>query len=243
MKTVLITGATSGIGLSCVELFARNGWRVVCLGRNLVGLDVALSVARAAGGEALAFPVDFASDNAAHELFRVHGTEIGLIDALINSAGVADAAKIEDVSDAEWERTFRVNVTAAFAMVREALPALEKSDAASVVNVSSIAGRLRSISLSAAYSTSKAALLGLTRHLAGELGPRGIRVNCVCPSQTLTPMLNEALSPEGQEKLAASIPLRRLARPEEQAAAIYFLCTPASSYVNGAILDVNGGIL
>lgn len=242
-KTVLITGATSGIGFECVRVFAKEGWRVVCLGRNPTRLNEAVGVATALGAEAMGLLADFSEPGAAADLFRRHADAIASVDALVNSAGVAAVTRAEELSDMSWEETFRINVTAAFGMVREALPFLSNGTAPSVVNISSIAGRLRSVSLSCAYSASKAALIGMTRHLAGELGPRGIRVNCVCPGQTFTPMLAEALSSDGQEALARSIPLRRLAKPEEQARVVYFLCTPDASYINGAIIDVNGGVL
>lgn len=242
-KTVLITGATSGIGFECVRIFAEKEWRVVCLGRDPARLNEAVGAATALGAEAIGLAVDLSEPDAAADLFRRHADVIASVDALVNSAGVAAVAKTEELSDKAWEATFRINVTAAFGMVREALPFLSKATAPSVVNISSIAGRLRSISLSCSYSASKAALIGMTRHLAGELGPRGIRVNCVCPGQTYTPMLTGALSPDGQEALARAIPLRRLAKPEEQARVVYFLCTPDASYINGAIIDVNGGVL
>ena len=111
-----------------------------------------------------------------------------------------------------------------------------------IVNIS-IAGRLRSISLSCAYSSSKAAIIGMTRHLAMELSPYEIRVNCLAPGQTITPMLNSALSEEGQKNLAKKLPLKRLANPLEQAKIIYFLSSSESSYINGAIIDSNGGAL
>ena len=242
-KTVLITGATSGIGYSCAELFAKEKWRVICLGRDRRKLEEIVALVQQRGTESLGFEVDLSKLDESKAFFEQNGDQVGVIDALINSAGVAPKAKIEETSDADWEDTFRVNVTAAFGMIREALPYMRKSEAPSVVNISLIAGRLRSISLSCGYSTSKAAMIGMTRHLAGELGPDGFRVNCICPSQTKTPMLDDALSQEGKKALAQSIPLRRLAQPEEQAAVIHFLCSPAASYMNGAIIDVNGGVL
>ena len=112
----------------------------------------------------------------------------------------------------------------------------------SIVNISSIAGRTRSISLGCHYTTSKSAIIGMTRHLAAELGPKGVRVNCSAPSQTLTPMLKKALSKKDQILLSKKVPLKRLGLAREQAEVIYFLCSNKSSYINGAIVDVNGGL-
>lgn len=243
-KTVLITGASSGIGLACVQLFAENGYRILALGRDPDRLEEAVRDAIDRGAsEALGFSVEMEKTDAVGDFFRREATKISRIDCLVNSAGTAEQGATGDVSDEDWERIFRVNVTATFAMIRESLPYLTKSTDAAVVNLSSIAGRSRSISLSPAYTASKAAIIGMTRHLAAELGTQGIRVNAVCPSQTHTPMLEEALSPEGRAELASKVPLKRLAMPIEQAQIILFLCSSASSYMNGAIVDVNGGLL
>ena len=110
-----------------------------------------------------------------------------------------------------------------------------------IINFSSIAGRNRSLVSGVHYTSSKAGIIGLTRQLAYELGPKGINVNAVCPSQTLTPMLSESMSEEQQKKLSADIPLRRLATIEDQVGPVVFLCSELSNYINGAILDVNGG--
>ena len=243
-KTVLITGASSGIGLACVRVFAENGYRILALGRNADRLNSVVKDALERGApEALGFSVDMEKPDAAGNFFRDNASAISRVDCLVNSAGTAETGVTPEVSDEDWERMFRINVTAPFAMIREALPYLSKSTDAAIVNVSSIAGRLRSISLSPAYTASKAAMIGMTRHLAGELAGQGIRVNATCPSQTHTPMLEGALSKQGQEELAATVPLGRLAAPQEQAKVILFLCSPDSSYMNGAIVDVNGGLL
>lgn len=243
MLNVLITGATSGIGLACVRRFTEQGWRVICVGRNQRRLDESVRIA-CEFGEQHAFGIcaDLGESGVTKTIFQNYASQIGPLHALVNSAAIATLGECQNISDNDWEELFRVNVTASFAMIRDALPLLQQAESPAVVNVSSIAGRFRSISLNCAYSASKAAVIGMTKHLACELGPQGIRVNCVCPSQTLTPMLIKALSIEKQTALANSIPLRRLAKPEEQAAVIYFLCTPDASYVNGAIFDVNGGI-
>ncbi len=243
-ETVIITGASSGMGLACVSTFARRGCRIVCLGRDPERTKQAVSEAERAGAHsALGFEVDFTDLDAIPRFFSDATETLGTVDYVVNSAGIAELGAVAELSEEAWERVFRVNVTAAFSMIKHALPHLLKSDRASVVNVSSVAGRLRSISLGAHYSASMAALIGMTRHLAGELGPQGVRINATCPSQTETPMLMRALSPEGRAALAKTVPLRRLATAPEQADVISFLCSPQSSYVNGTILDVNGGIL
>ena len=136
-----------------------------------------------------------------------------------------------------------VNLSSIFQIIKISIPLLELSKYPSIVNVSSIAGRTKSLSLGCHYTTSKSALFGLTRHLAAELGEKKIRVNCIAPSQTHSQMLDDALSKKEQADLARKVPLKRLAMPNEQASIIYFLCTKKSSYINGAIIDANGGQL
>ena len=243
MKTVLVTGATSGIGEACVLKFSKEGYRIIGLGRDSKRLEKVRVDALSNGAKACRmYAVDLLNLDEIDTLFK-DIADIEHIDALINSAGTACRNRIEDITISEWDEVMRINLTAPFAMIQAALPWLLKSDYPSIVNISSIAGRTRSISLGCHYSTSKAAIIGMTRHLAAELGPRGIRLNCTAPSQTHSPMLDAALSKEGQASLAKAVPLGRLSTPGDQAEVVYFLCTPAASYINGAIIDVNGGLM
>ena len=241
-RTVLITGATSGIGLSTALLFLKKNWNVVCLGKKERSFD--LIKKKLQNDNNIEFhAVDFSHPNSIKEFFKKKNFQFKFIDALVNSAGIASKTKVEFITEEEWEEIFRVNVTSSFITIKESIKYMDISRAPTVVNISSIAGRFRSISLSCAYSTSKAALIGMTRHLAMELSDHGIRINCLAPGQTLTPMLKDALSEQKQKELASKLPLKRIANPEEQAQIIYFLCSSESSYINGAIIDSNGGAL
>lgn len=243
MKTVLVTGATSGIGEACVAKFSKEGYRIIALGRDKEKLERVRVNSLSMGAENFkSFSVDFQDLDKINSFFK-RLDDVECIDSVVNSAGVAYARRVDDMTINEWDETMRVNVTASFVITQAALPWLLKSKNPTVVNISSIAGRTKSISLGCHYSTCKAAVIGMTRHLAAELGPRGIRVNCIAPSQTHSPMLDSALSKEDQRKLSEKVPLRRLGTVEEQAEVIYFLCSRASSYINGAIIDVNGGLL
>ena len=243
MKTVLVTGATSGIGEACVYKFSKEGYRIIGLGRDSKRLEKVRVDALSNGAKACRmYTIDLLNLDEIHTLFE-NMVDIEHIDALINSAGIAYMSRVEDITISEWDEVMRVNLTAPIVIIQAALPWLIKSDNPSIVNVSSIAGRTRSLSLGGHYSTSKAAIIGMTRHLAAELGPRGIRLNCTAPSQTHSPMLDAALSKEGQASLAKTVPLGRLGTPNDQAEVIFFLCTPSASYINGAIIDVNGGLM
>jgi 3-oxoacyl-[acyl-carrier protein] reductase len=237
-KNVLITGASSGIGEASAILFAKDGHHVFGVGRNEKTLN---AIKNKAIGQFTPVVCDLAKSDQIEK--AVDQLSVDTIDALVNCAGVGKKGPIAELSLEQWNETMQVNVTASFLFVRHCLPLLMKSSFPSVVNVSSIAGRLRSLSLGSDYSTSNAALIGFTRHLAGELGPLGIRVNATCPSQTETPMLESALDTKQKKELAERVPLRRLATAVEQANVILFLCSESASYLNGAIIDVNGGLL
>ena len=243
MSTVLVTGASSGIGMACVKKFSKKGYAILALGRDKKKLEIIQKDALSLGAQdCKVFSINFQNLDEINILFEKL-IDIEQIDALVNCVGIAYKSDIDSITLKEWDEVMRVNVTAPFILIQRALPWLLNSDNPSIVNISSIAGRTRSISLGCHYSASKAAIIGMTRHLAAELGPKGVRVNCTAPSQTNSPMLDSALSKEDQEKLARTVPLRRLAKIEEQAEVIYFLCSSASSYINGATIDVNGGLL
>ena len=243
MKTVLVTGASSGIGEACVLKFAKEGFRIIGLGRDAKRLEkVRLNALSSGAKDCRMRSIDLLNLDEVQTLFE-NMTGIEHIDALINSAGIAYTERVEDITISKWDEVMRINLTAPLFMIQAALPWLIKSDNPSIVNVSSIAGRTRSLSLGCHYSTSKAGIIGMTRHLAAELGPKGIRLNCTAPSQTHSPMLDAALSKDGQASLAKTVPLGRLGTPNDQAEVIYFLCTPPASYINGAIIDVNGGLM
>ena len=241
MKKVLITGGTSGIGKACVDKFFNEGWNIILIGRDSDKLN-SLVQSYEGADRFQTYLCDFLNIQETEEIFLQISKENSEIHALINSAGICQKNTLENISIEEWNSIYQVNVTVPFVAIKNTLSSLEKAGG-SIVNISSIAGRLRSISLGAHYSSTKAALIGLTRHLAAELGPKGIRVNATCPSQTKTPMLDQALEQAAQDQLAKGIPLKRISAPEEQASAVYFLCQEDASYINGAILDVNGGQL
>lgn len=243
MKTALITGASSGIGTACMLRFAAEGYQVIGIGRDEKRLLEVRELSLQAGA---ADCVIYATDIGKLDDLSDIGKKLGLkskLDVLVNCAGVAYIRKIEETSVKEWQEVMNINMSSAFFLIQALLGFLERSEYASIVNVASIAGRTRSLSLGCHYTTSKAAMIGMTKHLAAELGSKKIRVNCTAPSQTISPMLDDALSQEQQDQLAQKVPLGKLGEIHEQADVIYYLCTPQASYINGAIIDVNGGLL
>ena len=179
------------------------------------------------------------------------------MDVLANVAGIGDTAGQETIAaldDGRWHAVLAVNLSGPFFLCRAVIPSMVERGHGAIVNVSSLAGRSKSALGGLAYSTSKAGLLGLTRHLAFDYGPRGIRVNAICPGAVDTPMLraggvaaarSAAEEAARRERLAAYqyfMPINRITTPAEQAAAIAFLASDEASYINGVALDVNGGL-
>ena len=166
---------------------------------------------------------------------------LGKVDILINNAAINYCKPIEEISLNEWNGVIDTNLTSYFYIIKKCLPKMDRGS--KIVNVSSIAGRSKSLVSGVHYTSSKAGLIGLTRQLAQELGPKGININCVCPSQTLTPMLKRSMTDEQLSDLESNIPLRRVAQVSEVVKPILFLCSDDASYIHGACLDVNGGQL
>ena len=163
------------------------------------------------------------------------------IDFLINVAGINFCKKIEDIEFDEWDAVLNTNLRSFYYLIKKSIPLMKAGS--KIVNVSSIAGRNKSIVSGVHYTSSKAGIIGLTRQLAYELGPRGINVNCTCPSQTLTPMLKQSMNEQELNDLTTTIPLGRLATVSDQVGPIVFLCSELSNYMTGSILDINGGQL
>jgi 3-oxoacyl-[acyl-carrier protein] reductase len=158
----------------------------------------------------------------------------------VNNAGIWKGAAIDEMSDGDWSEMLDVNLTGTFHCIRAAVPAMKSAGAGRIVNVSSTAGQ-RGEAFHAHYAATKGAVISLTKSLATELAPHGITVNCVAPGWVETDMTAESLSGPEREAILSSIPLRRVARPEEIAGAVVFLASDLASFVTGEILNVNGG--
>lgn len=240
-KTLILTGASRGIGHATVKRFSSAGWRVITCSRHAFPEDCPWE----AGPEdhIQVDLSDLSNTLAAIEEMRVRlKDQGGRLNALVNNAAISpkgeDSARLGTIGTTleDWQTVFQINFFAPIMLARGLVEELKLAHGA-VVNVTSIAGGRVHPFAGAAYATSKAALASLTREMAHDFGPLGVRVNAISPGEIDTSIL----SPGTEKIVREQIPMRRLGEPEEVAKAIYFLCTEQSSYVNGAELHINGG--
>ena len=237
-KTLLLTGASRGIGHATVKRFSSAGWRVITCSRHPFPEDCPWEA-----GEDDHIQLDLADPKSTIDAVEEIKRRLvgGRLDALVNNAGISpkgpEGERLSTLTTdlRTWGQVFHVNFFAAIVLARGLVEELTAAKGA-VVNVTSIAGSRVHPFAGAAYATSKAALAGLTREMANDFGPLGVRVNAIAPGEIET----DILSP-GTEELAKQLPMRRLGTPEEVARTVYYLCTDASSYVNGVEIEINGG--
>lgn len=241
-KNVLITGGSRGIGRAAAELFAAEGWGVAINYRaskkEAEGLADAL---RGKGAHAAVFMADVADMDAVADLVKRCEEEFGQIDLLINNAGIAQQKLFTDLTPRDWERMFAVDVTGVFNCCRCVLPAMIRRHSGGIINVSSIWG-ICGASCEVHYSAAKAAVIGLTKALAKEVGPSNIRVNCIAPGVVDTEM-NKALTEDDREALCEETPLGRFAAASDIARTMLFLASPAADFYTGQVLSPNGGFV
>jgi 3-oxoacyl-[acyl-carrier protein] reductase len=242
-RTALLTGAASGMGRATAQLFADEGAAVAVSDVDADGAASVASEIEAAGGRAIGLQLDVGDPEEIRSVVDDVRSRLGPIDILVNNAGVIGAGPIDAESyDSIWEHTLRINLTAHARLVRVCLPDLARNAEGRVVNIASTEG-LGASAFASPYTASKHGVVGLTRALAVELGARGVTVNCVCPGPIRTGMT--APIPDEQKRRFARrrVPLRRYGEPEEVAHATLSLALPAASYINGAVLVVDGGML
>jgi NAD(P)-dependent dehydrogenase (short-subunit alcohol dehydrogenase family) len=233
-KTVLITGATSGIGRAAAEQFAAAGAEVVISGRDEARGREVVDTVTAAGGRARFIAADLSDAESARTLAEAAGK----VDILVNNAAIFPFGPTHELPIEDLRRVFEVNVTSPFVLTGALAPAMGANGGGAIVNVSTMVASFGLPGMSG-YSSSKAALENLTKVWAAEYGPQNVRVNAVAPGPTRTP--GTAVMGDGIDQLAATLPLGRAASPEEIANTIVFLASDEASFINGAIVPVDGG--
>ena len=241
-QAALVTGAASGMGRATALLFADEGARVAVVDLDGAGAKRVADEIRAAGGDAEGFALDVTDAARIEPVVREVVARFGRLDVLVNNAGVSLPTAIDaEGFEERWERTLAVNLTAQARLVRACLPHLRAHGAGRIVNVASTEALGATAALSP-YTASKHGVVGLTRALAVELGASGVTVNCVCPGPVHTGM-TAVIPDEAKQKFARRrVPLRRYGDPEEVAHMTLSLVLPAASFVNGAVLVVDGGL-
>ncbi|NVJ06739.1 3-oxoacyl-[acyl-carrier-protein] reductase [Myxococcus sp. AM001] len=241
-KVVLVTGGSRGIGRACAVAFAKAGASTVVIsyaGNEAAAQEtVALLQAEGAKAEAIRFDVSdsAACASAVDGIVKGHGR----LDVLVNNAGVAVDGLVMRVKDEDWDKQLDTNLKGAFSLIRAVSRPMMKQKGGAIINITSVVGEMGNGG-QAAYSASKAGLIGLTKSVARELSSRNIRVNAVSPGFIGTDMTHQ-INDEMRQKMLEGIPLGRLGNPEEVAGAVVFLAGDAASYITGEVLKVNGGM-
>ncbi|HTB72876.1 MAG TPA: SDR family NAD(P)-dependent oxidoreductase [Polyangiaceae bacterium] len=239
-RVAFVTGGSRGIGAATCRMLANNGVRVAVNGRDPTAIEGVVRAIRDQGGEAIGSPADCTNSAALADAFDTVHRELGDVDILVAFAGGSgEPTPFLRMSEEKWRSAVDANLTATFLTIRTFAPVMVERRRGAIVTMSSSAGRLPGLA-SPPYAASKAAVVMLTGHLARELAPMGVRVNCVAPSAIMNDRLAK-LPAEKLREIAAGFPLGRLGAPEDVALATLYLVSDSSSWVTGVTLDISGG--
>ncbi len=241
-KIALITGAGGGFGRAMSLVFAREGARIFATDRHEERAQLTASAVTKAGGEATAIRVDVADKDDIASLLKTIESDAGRLDVLVNNAGITQREDFRHITDEQWQEIFDINLTAAMRLSRDGLSLLKVSGRSSIINISSIMERVHVRQLSA-YSTTKAALAGMSRAMAVEYSAFNVRVNYLCPGYAETAMTDRILrNPAVRKGLLDRTPLNRFATPDDVAHAALFLASDEAAFITGEGLTVDGGM-
>lgn len=238
----LVTGAGSGIGRAIARRLAAGGATVAAADINTARAEETVALIGADGGQAFALVADVGDPVSAKGMVAEAVKRMGGLDALVNNAGVSGIGWVENLTEAEMDRIFRVNLNGVMRVTAAAAPHLKKSGRGRIVNLSSVEG-IRGSGLLSVYGASKAGVIGFTRANALELGRFGVTVNALCPGPIETEMLAPLVADEkGRSKFIKGVPMKRLGKPEDVAGAVAFLVSDEASYITGTTIVIDGGM-
>jgi 3-oxoacyl-[acyl-carrier protein] reductase len=239
-RTAFITGASRGIGRACAMALSDAGARVAVAARNADQLEELASQIRSEQREAFPIAVDMTSADSIKEALAKTAKDFGPVSILVNNAGITKDGLAMRMKKDDWDSVIATNLTGSFLAIQQVLPAMMRERWGRIINISSVVGKSGNPG-QANYVASKAGLIGLTKAIAQEMASRNITVNAVAPGYIETDMTH-GLSDELKTKMLDHIPLKRIGRPEDVAAAVRFLASEEASYITGHVLDVNGGL-
>ena len=242
-KVAVVTGGSGGIGAATCRLLAANGARVAVNGRDRTRLQAVVDAIREGGGEAVGVDGDCTDPAAVERLRQVVERELGPAEVLAAfvGGGQAHPGPVADVPQEDWQSTLDGSLTATFLTLKSFLPGMIQRGRGAIVTMASSAARLPGLGAPAPYMAAKAGVVMLTRQVASEAGPHGVRANCLAPHTILTEQIERVAPQEWRERMAAAVPLRRLGTPEDVAQAAVFLASDSAAWLTGVTLDVAGG--
>ena len=237
MQTVVISGGTSGIGLATADIFLKNGWNTVLIGRDTEkGMQVKQQLGETYSPTQVAFiQADISKSSEVEHAKQITLNKFKTVDAIINNAGIVIHGEVHETSEEDWDKIFDVDVKGTFLVSKAFLPTMIEQDHGSIVNISSVSGMAGDRAM-VAYNAAKGAIINMTRAMAIDYGKNNIRVNVVAPGPTNTPLFHQ-----DKQKFAKNSPLNRIVEPEEVTAAIYFVASPAASAITGEVIPVTAG--
>ena len=248
-KIAIVTGGTKGIGSACAKGLYERGANVVIASRNIENAEGLATDFKACAekkgssskGCLVAVQADVSVVSDIEYLVGVVSKHFGKLDILVNNAGIMQTTSIEDMTEEEWDQVLAINLKSVFFMTQKALPLLKAGGGGMVVNIAALAGRNGGFVNGLAFTASKSGIIGLTKGFAARLASDGICVNAIAPGMTDTGIL-DTLNKEQKATLTQKIPVGRLGKPEEIAAAAVFLCSEEAKFITGAVIDINGGM-
>ncbi len=242
-KVALVTGSSRGIGAAIARLFAQEGAKVVVHGRDAAALSAVCDEIKRAGGQAMQVAGDVTRFADIEAMRRQIEKEFGPVDILVANAGGSPTrpGPLEEISEEAWHAGIDANLTATFLTIKSFLPGMKERRSGNIITMSSTSGRISHPRSPIPYATAKAGIQILTQDLAAQVGPYGIRANCIAPESILTEKNKQWIPDATKQELAQAHPIRRLGTPEDVARAALFLASDESAWITGIILDVAGG--